>query len=107
VTNLGNTALTICCIENNYESLNFLLKYKDETVDGAGIDINHMNTSKEFTGLMYACFNGNTEIIKLLLSYKADVTIVNSKEESALTLAQNEDILLLIEEALREQYLLK
>jgi ankyrin repeat protein len=77
------TAFTVCCRNNQYESLKLLLKHRDESVDGAGIDINATSNKTKCSSLMLACqysnedpFGGRiyaNEIIDLLISLNVDM----------------------------------
>jgi ankyrin repeat protein len=105
--NDGKTALMICCIYNQCNSLKTLIKFKDESKDGAGIDIDGIDKDG-MTSLMYACSCGHKEIVELLLSCNADLTIENHIGKNAQSLASDfKEIQNMIEDALSVIYILK
>jgi ankyrin repeat protein len=102
-----NNALIFCCLKKEcFNCLKLLLNHKDESIDGAGIDINYTNILGK-TGLIYACEYGYIDIVQLLLSFKADASIADKKGNTALMLSKDSNIQILIEDALSEPYVLK
>jgi serine/threonine-protein phosphatase 6 regulatory ankyrin repeat subunit B len=105
--NDGKTALMMCCIYNQCDSLKTLIKFRDESNDCAGIDIDSIDKDG-MTSLMYACSCGYKEIVELLLSCNSDLTIENQIGKNAQSLASDfKEIQHMIEDALSIIYILK
>jgi len=81
----GNTALHYLCGSKNFswEFINTLLRFYLRQPE---INPNIQN-NKGYTPLIFACYNGNEDIGKILLDYGVDVNLVNFKNESALMMA--------------------
>jgi ankyrin repeat protein len=74
VNNEGDTALIYCLY--HIEAMKLLLQYRDESIDGAGIDINAKDKNG-WTILTLACSEGYNQTVDLLLSANADASIPN------------------------------
>ena len=61
-----------------------------------GAIVNTQNRTGE-TALMYAAWRGHSQIVQLLLEYRADVTLKNSQGDTALTLAESKEHLEIIQ----------
>jgi ankyrin repeat protein len=82
----GLTALLICCIYNQYDSLKILIEYRGDFNDGHAIDIDAVDNNG-CTGLIHACTNGNVNIIELLLAFNADTCIKDFVGRTALIIS--------------------
>jgi ankyrin repeat protein len=95
--NLDNTIIIQCCLNNDINILQLLLKYKDDsTHEDNGININITNIYG-YTALMYACELCYIEIVELLLSSKADINIIDKKGNTAKNKTKNNYILSILE----------
>jgi len=75
----GFTKLMAFAIRNDLDNT---IKFSFNTENVNAID------EKGYTALMYACANGNLEIVELLLEYGADSSITTSKGNTALYFAE-------------------
>lgn len=78
----GKTALIWAVILENNDIVNSLLNA------GANTDVS--DTAEENTALMIAASTGNKKIVELLLSYGADLNILNKHKKSAMHVANEE-----------------
>jgi ankyrin repeat protein len=75
----GKTALKICCDYNKCDSLQTLIKFRDQLTDGAGfIDIDSVDKNG-CTNLLYACDREYTNLVEILLSAQADANISDNE----------------------------
>jgi len=72
---LGRTALMWAATGDNAEAVELLLE--------AGAEVNAVDTSEGFTALMHASAEGHADVVKVLLSYKADPTMRDGDGDSA------------------------
>lgn len=79
----GNTALHMAAANGEIEVLKYLLP---QLTDG---DVNQVNDDGS-TALHWAALNGKLDCVELLLSCGADATIVNSQGRSAVTVAEQQ-----------------
>jgi ankyrin repeat protein len=105
----SETALLLSCINNQYLSLKLLLEhqYQVNDINYSSIDINQSLKGFDMTGLMWGCDKGYTNIVKLLLKYNADTSIVNKYGSSATTYARTQKIIDMINESMNESIVLK
>jgi ankyrin repeat protein len=87
-----NNALWFSTIECNLEISRKLIEY--------GISIDNQNTNG-VTPLIYASAHNQLEILKLLLSFKADANIKTIDDFTALDLASSKDIYQILKEYLK------
>ena len=67
-----------------------------EMLDSGIADVDCVD-SKGNTGLMYASWNGDVSLLRLLLNERADPNIKNNEGETALNSNYNESVLVLME----------
>ncbi len=79
---LGSNALHVAAQEGNADAVDLLVR--------SGADVNARDVNG-WTSLMKACKTKNEDIVRLLLDYQADVTLVNLFELSALNILVNDD----------------
>ena len=93
ITKEGYTPLHLACIKGHINIIKTLLFLKD-------IDVN-INSEKEGTPLHIACEKNNMQIVSILVSYKADLNIKNSKKKLAIELTTDENIKKILQKAMQ------
>ena len=92
LTKEGYTPLHLACIKGHINVIKILLFLKD-------IDVNIKN-DKEGTPLHIACQKNNMQIVSILVSYKADLSIKNSKDKLPIELTKDENIKKILKKAM-------